>query len=826
MSAFERAPPGGEATPRERVLSKPSTPHANNGRDNENDDLILRVNDELGARVSSGAPKGRHGRENFPSAEDEDERATYRIVDSLGSGTFGQVVACESSTDGKTRALKVIKNHPAYFHQAHVEIGILRTLNTRCKDKPASAVIVELLDYFICHNHLTLVFELLGMNLYELLRKNKFKGLHLGVIRGMMRQLLGALDLLRDAHIVHCDIKPENILLCSNNSFQVKLVDFGSACFQNRTVYQYIQSRFYRSPEVFLGMPYGMPIDMWSLGCVGAELFLGLPIFPGSSEYDLLSRICETIGMPPNDMLAKAPNAKKFFTRVDIGFDESSSSPNSVGTSTYKLYSLREYESRSGKRALMGKKYFKYTDFSDIIASVPYQSSCVDPNDEAAMEEETKARMRERSAFYDLLIGMMEIDPNVRWTPAQALKHPFITGERFDAPYTPEHIPERSTPQERENLQRVAAKEAALVSSGSPVKKKRVKPQLPIAEEPPTPTTPVPVGPPSIPLGGLAAALAASSSVMSSPAQPVTPKVLNPAIADAFTGAMLQAQAAAHAAATVAALSPGGVPMSPGGGLGGGYPPFVVGSVGALSSSYNSSSLLASSFIGSPHALNSAALHPLHFGVSPPTSAMSNMGLSTSQQSRAAQAATAVQLPPASPLSRGSASFLTRGMNGGGPPAQRGTSMFGSSYAGQGAHTFGRSTSRESLKTVKEVAAADSPPPHSPSPMDEDHAEGADWDPTFSEMLDEEKVEEKVRTSASTSGTASEHIAIPSLSRATLLPPQPYPIVGFPASSSVPAFSAPLASSFSQSPSSAFEASPKSSKADGTNKNARSNTST
>ena len=372
------------------------------------------------------------------------------------------------------------------------------------------------MDYFVCHNHLCLVFELLGMNLYELLRKNKFKGLHLGAIRGMMKQLLGALDLLRDAHVVHCDIKPENILLCRDDSFQVKLVDFGSACFQNRTVYQYIQSRFYRSPEVFLGMPYGMPIDMWSLGCVAAELFLGLPIFPGSSEYDLLSRICETIGTPPADMLAKAPNTNKFFTRVDIGFDESSSSlasSSGSGTSRYKLLSLREFEARSGRRAAMGKKYFKYTEFSDIIASIPYQSSKVDPNDHAAVDAEKKARMVERSAFYDLLTGMMEIDPAVRWTPAQALKHPFITGEPFDEPFAPKPIPERTTPEEREELQRVAAKEAAKVSSGEPVKKKK----KPIPRDVPPMAEVMPPTPPAIPVGGLAAAFAASSASGSAP---------------------------------------------------------------------------------------------------------------------------------------------------------------------------------------------------------------------------------------------------------------------------------------------------------------------
>ena len=84
--------------------------------------------------------------------------------------------------------------------------------------------------------------------------------------------------------------------LYSLNSPQIKVIDFGSACHERQTVYTYIQSRFYRSPEVLLGLPYSAAIDMWSLGCIVVELFLGLPIFPGTSEFNQVSRITDMLG--------------------------------------------------------------------------------------------------------------------------------------------------------------------------------------------------------------------------------------------------------------------------------------------------------------------------------------------------------------------------------------------------------------------------------------------------------------------------------------------------------------------------------------------------
>ena len=130
-------------------------------------------------------------------------------------------------------------------------------------------------------------------------------------------QVLEAMVVLRKDRVIHCDLKPENILLVNNTGLEVKVIDFGSACFEEKTVYSYIQSRFYRSPEVLMGHNYNGMVDMWSLGCVTAELFLGLPLFPGASDYDMLKRIEEFIGLPSEEFLNNCKYADKLFTRTD-----------------------------------------------------------------------------------------------------------------------------------------------------------------------------------------------------------------------------------------------------------------------------------------------------------------------------------------------------------------------------------------------------------------------------------------------------------------------------------------------------------------------------
>lgn len=121
------------------------------------------------------------------------------------------------------------------------------------------------------------------ISLYDFLKEHSFAGFSLDLIRRIAIQVLQALLFLEKKDIVHCDLKPENILLKQANKSGVKVIDMGSSCFVSERIYNYIQSRFYRAPEIILGVPYTPAIDMWSFGCILAELSSGQAIFPGSN---------------------------------------------------------------------------------------------------------------------------------------------------------------------------------------------------------------------------------------------------------------------------------------------------------------------------------------------------------------------------------------------------------------------------------------------------------------------------------------------------------------------------------------------------------------
>ncbi|KAM7273808.1 hypothetical protein ACFE04_028472 [Oxalis oulophora] len=386
-----------------RYLTTPSIGVLNDGHDNVNSDLILAVNTLV---VNSEA----HRR--------------YVVKDVLGHGTFGQVAKCWVAETNSFVAVKIIKNQPAYYQQALVELN-------KKYDPDDKHHIVRIYDYFVHHRHLCICFELLDTNLYELIKMNQFRGLSLSIVQLFSKQILRGLALLKDAGIIHCDLKPENILLCTSaKPGEFKIIDFGSACMQDRTVYSYIQSRYYRSPEVLLGYQYTTAIDMWSFGCIVAELFLGLPLFPGASEFDLLRRMIEILGShPPDYVLKEAKNTSKFFKCVGSIHNFENSEVSVGGRSAYQALTVEEYEARELKKPAVGKEYFKRQNLVEIVTTYPYKKNL--PKEDQIKESQI------RLALIDFLRGLVEFDPAKRWSPFQASKHPFVTGEPFTCPYVP-----------------------------------------------------------------------------------------------------------------------------------------------------------------------------------------------------------------------------------------------------------------------------------------------------------------------------------------------------------------------------------------------------
>lgn len=123
------------------------------------------------------------------------------------------------------------------------------------------------------------------------------------------------LDFLNKRGIIHWDLKPENILLKKPNKTGIKIIDLGSSWYIDEQVYTYIQSRFYRAPEIMLGIPYSTAIDMWSFAWILVELYIGYPLFPGESEEEQFSLIMEYKGVPPINILESATRRELFFDK-------------------------------------------------------------------------------------------------------------------------------------------------------------------------------------------------------------------------------------------------------------------------------------------------------------------------------------------------------------------------------------------------------------------------------------------------------------------------------------------------------------------------------
>lgn len=145
----------------------------------------------------------------------------YEVLKVIGKGSFGQVVKAFDHKKREHVALKMVRNEKRFHRQAQEEIRILEHLREQDKDNTMN--VIHMFDSFTFRNHTCITFELLSINLYELIKKNKFQGFSLQLVRKFSHSLLQCLHALNKNRIIHCDMKPENVLLKQQGRSGIKV---------------------------------------------------------------------------------------------------------------------------------------------------------------------------------------------------------------------------------------------------------------------------------------------------------------------------------------------------------------------------------------------------------------------------------------------------------------------------------------------------------------------------------------------------------------------------------------------------------------------------
>ena len=316
---------------------------------------------------------------DFQVIMDDVVAGRYLVVDVLGSAAFSQAVQAMDLQTGQMICLKVIKNNKDYFDQSLDEIKLLKYVNNA--DPADEHGLLRLYDYFYFKEHLFIACELLKANLYEFQKYNRESQdpvyFTLPRLQSIAIQVLHSLSFLHQLNLIHSDLKPENILIKSYSKCQVKVIDLGSSCFTTDHLTSYVQSRSYRAPEVVLGLPYDAKIDIWSLGCIMAELSSGQVLFQNDGLATMLARIEGILRPIPKHMLEKARYAHRYYTRSGYIYDQ---------------------DAESGEITLLRPKR----------CHLKHRVAHPDP------------------LFVSFVESLLQVDPHLRPSASDALRHPFL----------------------------------------------------------------------------------------------------------------------------------------------------------------------------------------------------------------------------------------------------------------------------------------------------------------------------------------------------------------------------------------------------------------
>ncbi|KAF0297504.1 Serine/threonine-protein kinase Doa [Amphibalanus amphitrite] len=363
---------------------------------------VLGLQKSASAIIRPAATELGTGNSHEPSIEDDADghliykngdvlQNRYRIMSTLGEGTFGKVVKVKDLERDDTIALKIIKNVEKYREAAKLEINVLEKLNE--KDPQGKNLCVQMLDWFDYHGHICIAFEMLGLSVFDFLKENNYQPYPLDQVRHIGYQLCHSVSFMHATKLTHTDLKPENILFVSSDydieynpkkkrdlrvvkDSEIRLIDFGSATFDHEHHSTVVSTRHYRAPEVLLELGWSQTCDVWSIGCILFELYLGFTLFQTHDNREHLAMMERILGPVPYRMSQKTKT--KYFYRGRLDWDEKTSAARYVRENCKPL-----------------KRYMQSSDV-------------------------------EHAQLFDLIQRMLEYEPTQRISLRDALRHPFF----------------------------------------------------------------------------------------------------------------------------------------------------------------------------------------------------------------------------------------------------------------------------------------------------------------------------------------------------------------------------------------------------------------
>jgi serine/threonine protein kinase len=231
-------------------------------------------------------------------------------------------------------AVKVVRSIDRYLDSALIEADLLNDIYEKQRELRKNCC-VKMFSQFRWNDHVCMVFETLGSSLYDIIKKNEYKGLPLFMVRDISRQLLQAMSFLKSVNLIHTDLKLENVLfvhsaqrnyevihdgqthtISAPEKTRIKLIDFGGATYDNDPhKSRMVNTRQYRGPEVTLEVGWSFPSDLWSVGCIIGEIYRGDLFFQTHEELEHLALIEKLCGPFPSQLLEKCSFRSKYFDR-------------------------------------------------------------------------------------------------------------------------------------------------------------------------------------------------------------------------------------------------------------------------------------------------------------------------------------------------------------------------------------------------------------------------------------------------------------------------------------------------------------------------------